>query len=101
MPVCIYMIMMLTCSGLQFLPIMISRISLSAPGPGGAVLYVEPHVSVRDTIAWAIGKVVLNQINQLDDATLNTIVDVICGCLKDEPRVVVNACYVSAHTLLS
>jgi hypothetical protein len=54
----------------------------------------EPNVSVRDTCAWALGKIVLNHITLVEASVLEKIVDVAVLALKDEPRVVVNACYV-------
>lgn len=58
--------------------------------------YAEPHPSVRDTTAWALGKIVLNELKLLAPPLVEKMVDVLCGAFKDQPRVVVNACYVSA-----
>lgn len=81
------------CVRSQFAPLMINRL-VPVPSPSGAYACSEPNVSVRDTSAWALGKVALFQLTQLDDATVVLLVDVMCACLKDEPRVVVNATYV-------
>ena len=77
----------------QFAPLMIAKLA-PLPSPPQEFKCSEPNVSVRDTSAWALGKVVLNALSQLNAATVLRLVEVMCACLKDEPRVVVNACYV-------
>jgi hypothetical protein len=80
----------------QFAPLMIAKLA-PLPSPPNEYKCSEPNVSVRDTCAWALSKVVLNAAAEIDDAAVLRLVEVMCACLKDEPRVVVNACYVSEY----
>lgn len=93
---CVHVLELVFARVFQFAPLMIAKLA-PQPSPPNEYKCSEPNVSVRDTCAWALGKVVLNAAAEIDDAAVLRLVEVMCACLKDEPRVVVNACYVSVQ----
>jgi hypothetical protein len=72
-------------------------LSVTGTDAAGKRVWGEPSVTVRDTAAWTMGKLLGFRFSIVDKSLLPQVVDVLCGALADKPRVANNVAYVRAR----
>ncbi|KAK0554630.1 karyopherin Kap95 [Tilletia horrida] len=56
-------------------------------------LLQDPHVAVKDTAAWTLGRITETVCQAVPREQLNPLIEAIVNGLKDEPRIVTNCCW--------
>lgn len=69
-------ICVLLCCPPQFAPLLVARLGMAPSAVPGAVAWLEPHPSVRDTTCWCLAKVLVNQFEAVELPVLSAIVDI-------------------------
>ena len=79
---------------LQVLPLLLNGLSQTGVDAAGKRVWGEPSVTVRDTAAWTLGKLLGFRFNLVEKSLVPQVVGVLCGALTDKPRVANNISYV-------
>jgi hypothetical protein len=84
---------------LQVGPLLLQYLATSV-SVDGKRLWGDPSVTVRDSAAWTLGKILGTRWTCTDETLLSKTVEVLCSALVDKPRVAVNVTYVRGCCVL-
>lgn len=82
------------CIARQVLPVQLRALSVLGADATGKPVWGEPNITVRDTTAWCLGKILTHRLSLVDKSHIPSLIKVLCESLRDKPRVAANSVYV-------
>lgn len=80
------------------LPVQLRALSVLGADATGKPVWGEPNITVRDTTAWCLGKILTHRLSLVDKSHIPSLIKVLCESLRDKPRVAANSVY-AIHNL--